>query len=634
MPTHSVHIPTPAVGEIVTFSYDNLARRNIPVNPEIFRRRPDVRWEEVVLNSQAHHVQGILLLFSLFILFCSFLYFYIQSCRVRPSQRSRVGFGHWPTWENIWKILQGNKIWTLHFPLHGTGYLLSQSTNPRYPLLIFIYPSIFYWCKLKGGRTIMRKFRDPFTALISIFPNIGLHNFGKFRKDIRGKPILPSVSHRSLSSLLYLLSANPLFTFNVACSGVGLTMEEEAILWEVCKRAWIWLPITWRVVRTVESSNLVGQGVSSLFSSRFFLLLFISPYLNFVVLILFNREQRMWYTIISEGFQEHSWTSSLILASKKQDSNHVCSIFSFLLFSLFFFRILIVVLFFIYLNIGSLFHPIKRRMFFEDYAKQNGFDPLIPNNWYVQSKLKILSLKVFITFFFFKIIIIIIFVSFIFSIVVPISLTLTRASLWSSRITTTLWRRHCSTSFLTSTWKSRSSWNFVSFFSFCFVIHIMFFWFTYYYFILIVCSQHDGTAKRTGGRSLRPTRSRMDSTHLIQRTGTLSRKKRYCVRRYYSFFIFLSFFLLFSLMYNSSFYKRVVQLCFVFTRTASQTLWSTFFQMSASINQSSKVSLPRFLPSFSLLPHLPLFRPCIYSLLIRCILLSSQEAVFWKLCRG
>ena len=79
VPTHSVHIPTPAVGEIVTFSYDNLARRNIPVNPEIFRKRPDVRWEEVVLNSQAHHVQGILLIF---LFSFSFAHFYIFIFRV------------------------------------------------------------------------------------------------------------------------------------------------------------------------------------------------------------------------------------------------------------------------------------------------------------------------------------------------------------------------------------------------------------------------------------------------------------------------------------------------------------------------------------------------------------------------
>jgi hypothetical protein len=36
----------------------------------------------------------------------------------------------------------------------------------------------------------------------------------------------------------------------------------------------------------------------------------------------------------------------------------------------------------------------KRRKFFENYAKRKGFDPLIPENWYVQSRKKITSTEV------------------------------------------------------------------------------------------------------------------------------------------------------------------------------------------------------------------------------------------------
>ena len=36
----------------------------------------------------------------------------------------------------------------------------------------------------------------------------------------------------------------------------------------------------------------------------------------------------------------------------------------------------------------------NRRMFFEKYALENGFDPLVPHNWYLQSREKIRSLKV------------------------------------------------------------------------------------------------------------------------------------------------------------------------------------------------------------------------------------------------
>jgi hypothetical protein len=40
----------------------------------------------------------------------------------------------------------------------------------------------------------------------------------------------------------------------------------------------------------------------------------------------------------------------------------------------------------------------NRRKFFEQYAKQNGFDPLIPTNWYVQFKHNILATKVILEF--------------------------------------------------------------------------------------------------------------------------------------------------------------------------------------------------------------------------------------------
>ena len=44
---------------------------------------------------------------------------------------------------------------------------------------------------------------------------------------------------------------------------------------------------------------------------------------------------------------------------------------------------------------SAVWHDIaNRRHFFEKYAKANGFDPLIPENWYEQSKLKIMYSKV------------------------------------------------------------------------------------------------------------------------------------------------------------------------------------------------------------------------------------------------
>ena len=38
--------------------------------------------------------------------------------------------------------------------------------------------------------------------------------------------------------------------------------------------------------------------------------------------------------------------------------------------------------------------PIRRRKYFENYARANDFDPLVPDNWYSQSKDKIVGMKV------------------------------------------------------------------------------------------------------------------------------------------------------------------------------------------------------------------------------------------------
>ena len=42
VPAQSVHIPTPAIGDVVSFSYDHYSRRrDLPVNPVIYRVRHD-----------------------------------------------------------------------------------------------------------------------------------------------------------------------------------------------------------------------------------------------------------------------------------------------------------------------------------------------------------------------------------------------------------------------------------------------------------------------------------------------------------------------------------------------------------------------------------------------------------------
>lgn len=43
-----MHIPTPSEGEVVTFSYEINARRDLPVSPIIYRTRTDVEWDDLL----------------------------------------------------------------------------------------------------------------------------------------------------------------------------------------------------------------------------------------------------------------------------------------------------------------------------------------------------------------------------------------------------------------------------------------------------------------------------------------------------------------------------------------------------------------------------------------------------------
>ena len=47
MPPHKVLISTPRKGDIVTFSFDSFARRDVPVNPTICKVRTDVVWRDL-----------------------------------------------------------------------------------------------------------------------------------------------------------------------------------------------------------------------------------------------------------------------------------------------------------------------------------------------------------------------------------------------------------------------------------------------------------------------------------------------------------------------------------------------------------------------------------------------------------
>lgn len=64
VPAARVQIPTPQVGEIVTFSYENFVRGRLPVHPTILRVRSDLSWKDVVLNyfHDSKNLSGIIII--------------------------------------------------------------------------------------------------------------------------------------------------------------------------------------------------------------------------------------------------------------------------------------------------------------------------------------------------------------------------------------------------------------------------------------------------------------------------------------------------------------------------------------------------------------------------------------------
>ena len=48
MPVEDVNSSVPSVGDIVTFSFDNQRRKDLPLGPKIERIRTDLMWDDVV----------------------------------------------------------------------------------------------------------------------------------------------------------------------------------------------------------------------------------------------------------------------------------------------------------------------------------------------------------------------------------------------------------------------------------------------------------------------------------------------------------------------------------------------------------------------------------------------------------
>ena len=60
VPRDDVHVPRPSLGDIVSFSYRENARLDLPTRPSVFRIRTDIDWEDVTATalSDRHCLSG------------------------------------------------------------------------------------------------------------------------------------------------------------------------------------------------------------------------------------------------------------------------------------------------------------------------------------------------------------------------------------------------------------------------------------------------------------------------------------------------------------------------------------------------------------------------------------------------
>jgi hypothetical protein len=69
VPHRDVSIPTPAIGDIVSFSFESRARMEVPVNPKIYRLRYDISWNasSVPKLHQSGMLDRIIFIFYIYI---------------------------------------------------------------------------------------------------------------------------------------------------------------------------------------------------------------------------------------------------------------------------------------------------------------------------------------------------------------------------------------------------------------------------------------------------------------------------------------------------------------------------------------------------------------------------------------
>eukprot|EP00026_Physarum_polycephalum_P001474 Phypoly_transcript_01476.p1 GENE.Phypoly_transcript_01476~~Phypoly_transcript_01476.p1 ORF type:complete len:889 (+),score=81.31 Phypoly_transcript_01476:156-2669(+) len=137
VPAQNVHIHVPRIGAVVTFTYSTFARRDVPADPDIVRLRADVSWEETKRSYQTEQK------------------FLNESSRV--TGLGLLPIGHLSE-KNMRAFLEAFAKGRNMDPLHPeTWYMTSREAIVQVP----------------GGRAVFHKLRGGyFKALTKLFPEV------------------------------------------------------------------------------------------------------------------------------------------------------------------------------------------------------------------------------------------------------------------------------------------------------------------------------------------------------------------------------------------------------------------------------------------------------------------------------
>eukprot|EP00026_Physarum_polycephalum_P000538 Phypoly_transcript_00539.p1 GENE.Phypoly_transcript_00539~~Phypoly_transcript_00539.p1 ORF type:complete len:959 (+),score=132.38 Phypoly_transcript_00539:57-2933(+) len=138
VPPENIQTKKLTVGDVVTFSYESNARRDVPISPKIYRIRTDLSWREVVENAAAEK---------------KFLNEHV------PVNFTSKPQGHWSP-KNMRKFLE--------------NFAKAKNLDPLLPeTWSKIQPREIH--ETKDGKSVLQKLKGYPKAVVSLFPEIGLH---------------------------------------------------------------------------------------------------------------------------------------------------------------------------------------------------------------------------------------------------------------------------------------------------------------------------------------------------------------------------------------------------------------------------------------------------------------------------